>query len=136
GAAAAIEQYIFAKDVNIDPSAKKKPDMFNRFLGGLIHPMIHLGYGLEFNLPGMVIEGLAEAAVHSDDSATRIPDDFFDYSVGSKGIAEDTISRFKSLLISSLDTESASDNGIHVFTVVARILKDPELGKVQDTGVG
>ncbi|KAG5333941.1 hypothetical protein C0989_004595 [Termitomyces sp. Mn162] len=138
GAAAAIEQYIFAKDVNIDPSAKKKPDMLNRFLGGLVHPMIHLGYGLEFNLPGMVVEGLAEAAVHSDDSACRIPDDFFDYSGGAKTIAEDTFSRFKSLLILSPDTKSASDHatGTHVFTVVARILKDPELGKVQDTGSG
>ncbi|KAF5385078.1 hypothetical protein D9615_000995 [Tricholomella constricta] len=26
--------------MNIEPSAKKKPDVFNRFLGGLIHPII------------------------------------------------------------------------------------------------
>ncbi|KAG6867506.1 hypothetical protein C0993_001915 [Termitomyces sp. T159_Od127] len=113
GAAAAVEQYIFAKDVNIDPSAKKKPDMFNRFLGGLVHPMIHLGYGLEFNIPGMVIEGNSV-----------------------KGNTEDTFSRFKSLLISSSDSKPASDHGTHVFTVVARILKDAELGKVPDTESG
>ncbi|KAF5375830.1 hypothetical protein D9615_008230 [Tricholomella constricta] len=137
GVASAVERYIFAKDMNIDPSAKKKPDVFNRFLGGLIHPMIHTGYGLEFCLPGMVAEGLAEAAVHSDESSARIPDDFFHYGGKAKGV-EDTLSRLKSLLITSHEPSAklSTTNGVHAFTVLKRVLDDPELGKVEDTESG
>jgi len=31
---------------------------------GLYHPIIHLGFGIEFELPGLVAEGLAQAASH------------------------------------------------------------------------
>jgi hypothetical protein len=33
---------------------------------GLIHPFIHLSFGLEFNQPAIVAQGLAQAAVHDD----------------------------------------------------------------------
>lgn len=33
---------------------------------GLIHPLIHLGFGLEFNQPAIVAQALAQAAVHND----------------------------------------------------------------------
>jgi hypothetical protein len=33
---------------------------------GLIHPLIHLGFGLEFNQPAIVAQALAQAAVHDD----------------------------------------------------------------------
>ncbi|KAF9015726.1 hypothetical protein BDQ17DRAFT_1386409 [Cyathus striatus] len=36
----------------------------NRFVEGLIHPLIHTGYGFEFGLPGLVAEGIAQTAVH------------------------------------------------------------------------
>ncbi|KAG6834242.1 hypothetical protein H0H93_010978, partial [Arthromyces matolae] len=136
GVAPAIEQYIFAKDANIDASANKKPDMFNRFLSGLIHPLIHTGYGLEFGLPGIVAEGLAQTAVHSDDASPGIPDDFFKYP--SSNVVEDVVSRVKTALhVSPFEGQATgARKGPHVFTVVDRILKDPELGKVQDTGSG
>ena len=31
--------------------------MLGRLLDAVIHPLIHVGYGVEFGLPGMVIEG-------------------------------------------------------------------------------
>ena len=37
---------------------KNHPEMLNRLLAGLVHPLIHLAYGLEFGLPGQVAEGL------------------------------------------------------------------------------
>lgn len=40
---------------------------------GLLHPFIHLGYGLEFNQPAIVAQALAQAAVHSD----RVGRNFF-----------------------------------------------------------
>lgn len=32
----------------------------------MIHPIIHLGFGIEFNQPAIVAQGLAEAAVHEN----------------------------------------------------------------------
>lgn len=31
--------------------------MLSRFIGGLLHPLIHTGYGAEFGLLGMSAEG-------------------------------------------------------------------------------
>ncbi|OAP56136.1 hypothetical protein AYL99_09315 [Fonsecaea erecta] len=39
--------------------------IFNRFFAGYYHPLIHLGYGVEFNQPAIVAEALAQACVHS-----------------------------------------------------------------------
>lgn len=33
---------------------------------GLVHPLIHLGFGLEFNQPAIVAQALSQAAVHDD----------------------------------------------------------------------
>ncbi|PYI12246.1 hypA-like protein [Aspergillus sclerotiicarbonarius CBS 121057] len=35
-------------------------------ISGLIHPFIHLGFGIEFNQPALVAEGLAQTAVHDE----------------------------------------------------------------------
>lgn len=32
-------------------------DMLSRTLGGALHPIIHIGYGVEFSLPGQTAEG-------------------------------------------------------------------------------
>jgi hypothetical protein len=60
GPDAALEKYVFSPEANWDSTDKtgnKHPEMLNRFNSGLVHPMIHAGYGLEFKLPGMVMEG-------------------------------------------------------------------------------
>jgi hypothetical protein len=31
--------------------------MLNRLMSVLLHPFIHIGYGLEFGIPGQVAEG-------------------------------------------------------------------------------
>lgn len=31
---------------------------------GLIHPLIHLGFGIEFNQPSIIAQGLAQTATH------------------------------------------------------------------------
>jgi hypothetical protein len=43
---------------NAAKQGKNHPEMLNRLLAGLVHPFIHLAYGLEFGLPGQVAEGL------------------------------------------------------------------------------
>lgn len=50
-----IEKYVFRSP---------KGDLLSRSFCGLLHPLIHWGYGLEFKIDAIVAEGLAIAAVH------------------------------------------------------------------------
>ncbi|KAJ5775158.1 uncharacterized protein N7511_000169 [Penicillium nucicola] len=54
-----LAEYVFAGD-------ERAENMLCRLFGGLIHPLIHLCFGLEFNQPAIVAQGLAQAAVHDD----------------------------------------------------------------------
>jgi hypothetical protein len=61
GISATLEDFIFSPKVNLGTNPQlavdKQPQMLNRFLAGVLHPMIHTAYGTEFNLPGMIVEG-------------------------------------------------------------------------------
>ncbi len=61
GTASVLEEFVFSETANVDvtPNDNQQPGMLNRFLGGLVHPMIHTAYGLEFGLPGIVVEGMS-----------------------------------------------------------------------------
>lgn len=52
-----LEEYIFARNANFVEGATKQPEMLTRFYAALIHPLIHTGFGVEFNLPGIFAEG-------------------------------------------------------------------------------
>ncbi|KAF1848138.1 uncharacterized protein K460DRAFT_276102 [Cucurbitaria berberidis CBS 394.84] len=54
-----VNEYLFAGDERAD-------DMLVRLFGGFLHPIIHLGFGIEFQQPAIVAEGLAQAAVHDN----------------------------------------------------------------------
>lgn len=41
-------------------------DLFARLFAGLVHPLIQLMYGLEWEQPAIIAQGLAQAAVHRD----------------------------------------------------------------------
>ncbi|KAF8915710.1 hypothetical protein CPB85DRAFT_1374947 [Mucidula mucida] len=124
GVSQVLEDWVFARSANVVDGAlqNKQPSMLARLLDGLVHPMIHTGYGLEFGLPGMVLEGLAQAAVHRARDAPFFPPSLFE-SVS----ALDT-------LASKIDTELVLDEPVsphskpkkevHVFDIMARILKD------------
>ena len=62
-ASATIEEYIFSPKANIEPPQPGQPpmQMVNRLFSGLLHPLIHTGYGAEFGLLGMFAEGKFEA---------------------------------------------------------------------------
>ncbi|KAG1869215.1 hypothetical protein C8R48DRAFT_597975 [Suillus tomentosus] len=68
GFARTFEEFVFAPSANYlaepPPEGNGHPEMLSRFIGGLLHPLIHTGYGAEFGLLGMSAEGLAMAAVH------------------------------------------------------------------------
>jgi hypothetical protein len=61
GVSKTLDEYVFSKKANYEGDAeregRKPKEMFSRFIGGLLHPLIHLGYGLEFGIPYMVTEG-------------------------------------------------------------------------------
>jgi len=93
---AIIEEYIFAPDANYVAGNGTQPEMLNRFFEGILHPMIHVGFGVEFGLPGILAEGremflgikittkcllpsqgLAQTAVHRKLSTGVFPPSFF-----------------------------------------------------------
>src|SRR6202012_2645784 len=41
-------------------------NLFGRLFAGLLHPLIHLGFGLEFKQPAIIAEALSQAAVHEN----------------------------------------------------------------------
>lgn len=69
-----LEKYLFSEHYNIRRSIQgaQQPEMLNRFLEILLHPIIHVGYGAEFGIPGMIAEGLAWTAVHPAGATTLI----------------------------------------------------------------
>ena len=40
--------------------------MLVRLYAGFLHPIIHLGFGIEFQQPAIIAEALAQAAVHDN----------------------------------------------------------------------
>ncbi|KAJ7154496.1 hypothetical protein C8R46DRAFT_1005501 [Mycena filopes] len=58
GIAGALERYVFSTEANANGTF-----MLSRFIGGLLHPLIETGLGLEFGQDFMVAQGLAQAAL-------------------------------------------------------------------------
>jgi Questin oxidase-like len=56
---AVLNEHLFARDEHAE-------SLLVRMYAGFLHPIIHLGFGIEFKQPAVIAEGLAEAAVHSD----------------------------------------------------------------------
>ncbi|KAL4917425.1 hypothetical protein BDW62DRAFT_201857 [Aspergillus aurantiobrunneus] len=54
-----VNEYLFSGD-------EVSNDILGRMHSGFLHPMIHLGCGLEFNQPLLVAEALAAGCVHDD----------------------------------------------------------------------
>lgn len=54
-----ISEYVFAH-------TERSDDLLGRLFMGFLHPLIHLGFGVEFGQPAIMAEALAQAAVHGD----------------------------------------------------------------------
>ncbi|KAF5375845.1 hypothetical protein D9615_008239 [Tricholomella constricta] len=112
GVAQAVEEYVFdlkANFVDGKTAGQDQPEMLNRFMDGIIHPMIHVGNGLEFGLPGLVAEGLAWTAVHFPSSSLVIP---------------------ASLWETTTTTQSAAQGNTHALTIISRIANDARFDAV------
>lgn len=62
GVPAVVNEYIFKGDARAD-------DLLARLFGGFLHPIIHLGYALEFDQPILAAEALAQACIHHTEVA-------------------------------------------------------------------
>ncbi|KAF5382744.1 hypothetical protein D9615_002876 [Tricholomella constricta] len=136
GVWAVLEEYIFDQKANFDGSDKAQPEMLNRFLDGLLHPMIHAGYGVEFGLPGTVVEGLASAAVHKASATAILPASLW----ASKPVSalESLTSRIPSALTLESSVSTSPSKNVHAFTILARILNDhqfEDVEKREDIGI-
>jgi len=58
GVTGVLEKYIFDPEVN-----KNGIDMLSRVMAGVLHPLIHIGYGAEFGDQTLIATGLSEAAM-------------------------------------------------------------------------
>ncbi|KAJ6467040.1 hypothetical protein DFH09DRAFT_1254293 [Mycena vulgaris] len=92
----------------------QRPEMLNRLLAGVTHPLIYVGFGLDFSLPGLVAEGLAQAAVHKLASSALLPRHMFDAST----------------MPSVPHTMGAHPAGTHAFSILSRILRDPRFNNL------
>ncbi|KIY72268.1 hypothetical protein CYLTODRAFT_344384 [Cylindrobasidium torrendii FP15055 ss-10] len=124
GTSKVLEDLVFAPTMNIsDGSNKPIPGMVSRLVEGLAHPMIHIGYGLEFGLPGIVAEGLAMACTQVGRNGVFASPQWFEPSSALDTLA----SRIESELV--LDEPTHSDGkparkNVHVFDILDDILKD------------
>nr|VWO99030.1 LysM domain-containing protein [Ganoderma boninense] len=135
GPAGTLEKYIFSPKFNIEPP---RPDaapmcMTNRFLSGLLHPLIQTGYGAEFGLAGMFAEGLAETAVHRKMAGSLTPSSLWEYAeAAASDAAKATVSRIASFLPSLMldpfrhtpQPPAQKQTNVHALSLVSRILND------------
>ncbi|KAI9647188.1 hypothetical protein NHQ30_003571 [Ciborinia camelliae] len=54
-----LKEHVFAGDAKAD-------GMLGRLFAGFYHPLIHLGFGIEFHQPAIIAEALAQASVHEN----------------------------------------------------------------------
>ncbi|KAG2131324.1 hypothetical protein DEU56DRAFT_455247 [Suillus clintonianus] len=127
GVSATLEEYIFCKKYNFveGRDASTQPVMLARFLGGLLHAFIHVGYGVEFGIPGMVVEGLALTSVHGREF---LPLYLFEPS-GTSAV-EETATRLASLALNTKMSVAPSQleqpQKGHAFSILAKIMEDSE----------
>ncbi|KAF9267186.1 hypothetical protein L218DRAFT_955664 [Marasmius fiardii PR-910] len=131
-----LEEQIFSSQRNFGSKSKVSgdhPEMLNRFVAGLVHPMIHTGYGCEFKIPGIIAEGLAQSAVHQATSTSLIPPSVFSSdpvpSVSSltSRIHSFTFGRKTSSDVQHTLASPSSQTGIHALTIVSRVIKDSSI---------
>jgi hypothetical protein len=127
----------------------KRPHLLNRFISGVLHPLIHTGYGIEFGIPGILAEGmrftmriekqfvdvnlvlmagLAQTCVHPASSPMLMVESLFDLDEQPKNASAfaQMSSMLPSLSTSQLTTPlTASASETHALTILARVLKDP-----------
>ncbi|KAJ3572059.1 hypothetical protein NP233_g3334 [Leucocoprinus birnbaumii] len=129
-----LETFIFSRKYNTNSA-----EMLSRFLSGLLHPMIHVGYGAEFGLPVMLVEGLASTSVHHSTVSKLLPKAFFDAIwfvadptapnvPGYISSVTGTIRSAASYIVPRIaPTPATTNENVHALTILARVAADSRL---------
>ncbi|KAG1889810.1 uncharacterized protein F5891DRAFT_1280784 [Suillus fuscotomentosus] len=125
GLSTTLEEYIFSKKYNFieGRDASTQPVMLARFLGALFHAFIHVGYGAEFGISGMVVEGLALASVHEHEFLPS----YLSEASGTTAVERATTHLASLVLntersITPFQLERPQKN--HAFSILAKIMQD------------
>ncbi|CAE6505590.1 unnamed protein product, partial [Rhizoctonia solani] len=121
GLPATFEKYVLSDDANWGPGNLR---MLDRFLSGVVHPMIHFGHSPEFGIDGMAVEGLAQTAVHHSTLGCLFDAKFFANSIQS---TSELPSLTSSSSLSESPAKQSSNGRVHSFSILARILVDDRL---------
>jgi hypothetical protein len=102
--------------------------MLARLLDGLIHPLIHVGYGYEFGVPGMIVEGLRRCVLPENCSLKKQK---------TKGLSQAAVHGATStpVIPSSLWKEFPNDtpkSTSNLLTILARTIADNEIAPTQN----
>ncbi|KWU42821.1 hypothetical protein RHOSPDRAFT_20535, partial [Rhodotorula sp. JG-1b] len=111
-----VEQYLFGGE----------GQMLVRAVSGALHPLIHIGHGIEFGLDGHVAEGLAQCAVH-DPRTTGLPY-FHSMTIASP---DRSFARTAANLPRQPGSRRYPREGLSGFTILSRILQDEALAPGQ-----
>lgn len=140
--------------------------MLSRLMASAFHPLMTLGSGLETGMPGLVAEGkstsffhhfalecfndsagLAQAAVHKDESGDLLAPVFFKHCFEDVGVTSQQASGSEkgqhSTFSTRLDTlihklrakPRPKGESVHPLTIMSRILKDEKLSKIKEGGI-
>ncbi|KAF9235893.1 hypothetical protein BU15DRAFT_64445 [Melanogaster broomeanus] len=129
GAAGTLEAFIFSEKYNFRGGidATSQPEMLFRLMDGVLHPMIHVGYGIEFGLKGMLAEGLSLCAVQLVNKRGLYPPSFFVPSPTAE--VDGTADLLSSLVLNAQPAAAptiSKTGGVHAFDIIARMLKDDQ----------
>ncbi|KZV73347.1 hypothetical protein PENSPDRAFT_574842 [Peniophora sp. CONT] len=123
----AIQKFILAEEFNYADPNCNDPNMLARYWAGILHPHIHLGYGIEFGVLQQVAEGLAMTAVHHPHQGMSEVDLFAASPEDRKTIRE------INAVILNFDLPSASFTSTlaskNFFGLVAALLSDDSLSQ-------
>ena len=133
GIPAALEKFVFSTEANA-PGV----EMLARFNGGLIHPLIHVGYGAEFALNGIVAEGGSlphsspEPLTHSSHCAglamAIISDDDFKVLRPHHDDRSSQVGAVERLAgLDLLTSSNSNDQGLNLFSICELIAQDADI---------
>lgn len=102
-----LQRFLFSPAYNYNanlPPKAQQPLMIDRLMGGVLHPIIHLGFGAEYGIKQQLAEGLAYTAIHDSMHSSAFSNELFatadPYARGLSGLSNVTKERppFLSLL--------------------------------------
>ncbi|EHS63875.1 hypothetical protein PGT21_008752 [Puccinia graminis f. sp. tritici] len=125
GAVEAVQEYIFG-----NPESQ----MLNRTFSGVLHPLIHWGYGLEFKIDAIVAEGLAITAVHGANLSNLKLSELLTKRVTNGASKGDTSNGHQKEIAPSFDFRCEETNktfkpktGLSAFQILHKISQETEL---------